>query len=487
MPFRFLLQRLYEAAKEKAEKTLGFFLCSQENVVSLPRKYKQQLILIQIYFMKFYDRESEINLLRENEQQARQSAVFTVLMGRRRVGKTTLLTKALEGCDYAYLFVSRDSEAVLCQKFQQTLEEQLGIRVYGTISHFRDLFEVIMKESLNRHFTIILDEFQTLYKVNPAIFSEMQDLWDRYHRDSHLYLITSGSIQSLMKRIFEDENEPLYGRPTSRMTLLPFTISVIKQIFRDHCPNYKNEDLLCLYMITGGVAKYVELLMDAGCYTKERMLNYVCRQDSYFLSEGRDLMNQEFSDESATYFSILQLMANGKNTRSDIDGAMLKDMGVYLQNLEKNFLLVARLKPLLAKPNSKVTAYEISDPFLRFWFRFVWPYQSLVERSQLSLLRQNMGQHYEQFTGRTLEQYFQAQTMETGQYTLVGNWWDRKGENEIDLIALNEFNHTGVVAEIKRNPRKISLTTLQEKVNALPPQFFGDYKFTLRALSIEDM
>ena len=437
--------------------------------------------------MKFYDREREIDLLRENEQQARHSAVFTVLMGRRRVGKTTLLTTALKGCDYAYLFVSKDSEAVLCQKFQQTLEEQLGIRVYGTISHFRDLFEVIMKESLNRHFTIIFDEFQTLYKVNPVIFSEMQDLWDRYHRDSYLYLITSGSIQSLMKRIFEDESEPLYGRPTSRMTLLPFTVSVIKEIFRDHCPNYKNEDLLCLYMITGGVAKYVELLMDAGCYTKDRMLNYVCRQDSYFLSEGRDLMNQEFSDESATYFSILQLMANGKNTRSDIDGAMLKDMGVYLQNLEKNFLLVARLKPLLAKPNSKVTAYEISDPFLRFWFRFVWPYQSLVERKQLSLLRQNMGQHYEQFTGRTLEQYFQAQTMETGQYTLVGNWWDRKGENEIDMIALNEFDHTGVAAEIKRNPRKISLTTLQEKVNTLPPQLFGDYKLTLRALSIEDM
>lgn len=437
--------------------------------------------------MKFYDRESEINVLKENELQARNSAVFTVLMGRRRVGKTTLLTTALEGHDYAYLFVSKDSEAVLCQKFQQTLEEQLGIHVYGIISHFRDLFEIIMKESLNRHFTIIFDEFQTLYKVNPAIFSEMQDLWDRYHRDSHLYLITSGSIQSLMRRIFEDENEPLYGRPTSKLTLLPFSISVIKQIFRDHCPDYKNEDLLCLYMITGGVAKYVELLMDAGCFTKERMLNYVCRQDSYFLTEGRDIMNQEFSDESATYFSILQLMANGKNTRSDIDGAMQKDMGVYLQNLEKNFMLVTRLKPQLAKPNSKVTAYEISDQFLRFWFRFVWPYQSLVERRQLSLLRQNMGQHYEQFTGRTLEQYFQAQTMETGQYTLVGNWWDRKGENEIDMIALNEFDHTGMAAEIKRNPRKISLTTLQDKVNALPSKSFGDYTLTLRALSIEDM
>lgn len=437
--------------------------------------------------MRFYDRDSEISILKENELQSKRNAVFTVLMGRKRVGKTTLITTALKDYDYAYLFVSKDSEAVLCQKFQQTLEEQLGIRVYGTISHFRDLFEIIMKESLNRHFTIIFDEFQTLYKVNPAIFSEIQDLWDRYHRESHLYLITSGSIQSLMKRIFENEHEPLYGRPTSKLTLKPFAISVIKQIFRDHCPDYKNEDLLCLYMITGGVAKYVELLMDAGCYTKEKMLNYVCRQDSYFLSEGRDIMNQEFSNESATYFSILQLMAGGLTTRSDIDGAMQKDMGVYLQNLEKNFLMVNRLKPLLAKPSSKVTSYEISDQFLRFWFRFVWPYQSLVERGQLSLLRQNMGQHYEQFTGRTLEQYFQAQTMETGQYTLVGNWWNRKGENEIDMIALNEFNHTGVVAEIKRNPRKISLAALQEKVNMLPQKTFSEYTLSLQSLSIEDM
>ena len=437
--------------------------------------------------MRFYDRDNEIGILKENEMQSRKSAVFTVLMGRKRVGKTTLITTALKDYDYAYLFVSKDSEALLCQKFQQTLENQLGIHVYGSISHFRDLFEVIMKESLNRHFIIILDEFQTLYKVNPAIFSEIQDLWDRYHRESHLYLIASGSIQSLMKRIFENENEPLYGRPTSKITLQPFSISVIKQIFRDHCPDYKNEDLLCLYMITGGVAKYVELLMDAGCYTKERMLNYVCRQDSYFLSEGRDIMNQEFSDESATYFSILQLIAGGMTTRSDIDGAMQKDMGVYLQNLEKNYLMVNRLKPLLAKPNSKVTSYEISDQFLRFWFRFVWPYQSLVERGQLSLLRQNMGQNYEKFTGRTLEQYFQSQAMETGLYTLVGNWWDRKGENEIDMIALNEFDHTGMVAEIKRNPRKINLSELQKKVDVLPHQTFGGYNLSLRGLSIEDM
>lgn len=437
--------------------------------------------------MKFYDRETEMEILRQNEKQAERNAMFTVLMGRRRVGKTSLVTMALEGKPFAYLFVSKDSEAVLCQKFQQTLEEQLGIEVFGRLTHFRDVFEVIMKESQKKHFTVVFDEFQNFYKVNPAIFSEMQDLWDRYHRNSHINLIAMGSIRSLMKQIFEDKNEPLYGRPTSKFTLLPFSIEVLKQIFRDHKADYRNEDLLCLYMITGGIAKYVELLMDAGCYTKEKMLNYFCRQDSYFLSEGRDLIHQEFGDDSNTYFSILQLIAGGMTRRSDIDGAMQRDMGTFLQNLERNYSIVSRLKPIKAKPNSKTSAYEISDQFLRFWFRFVWPYQSLVERQQLSLLRQYIGQHYEQFSGRTLEQFFQQKAMETGQFTLVGNWWDRKGENEIDLIALNEFDHTGMVAEVKRNPRKLSLAELEQKMKALPIADFHSYRLSLQLLSLDDM
>ncbi|MBQ1408166.1 MAG: hypothetical protein IIY87_00215 [Bacteroidales bacterium] len=100
---------------------------------------------------------------------------------------------------------------------------------------------------------------------------------------------------------------------------------------------------------------------------------------------------------------------------------MQRDMGAFLQNLEKNYSVISRLKSLLSKPNSKTSSYEISDQFLRFWFRFIWPYQSLVERGQLTLLKQNMVRGYEQFTGRTLKQYFQTMVMETGQYTLVGN------------------------------------------------------------------
>lgn len=437
--------------------------------------------------MQFYDRTNELAILQENELQSYENAVFTVLMGRRRVGKTSLITKAMEGKEYAYLFVSKDSEALLCQNFQRDLEQQIGLIIYGEITRFKDLFEVIMQEAQRRHLTIVFDEFQTLYKINPAIFGDIQNIWDRYKGKANINLIVLGSIQSLMKRIFEEKSEPLYGRPTSKLILRPFTINVIKQILSDANPDYSAEDLLCLYAITGGVAKYIELFIDAKCYTKEKMLNYVCRQDSYFLTEGKDLLNQEFSGEFGTYFSVLQVIASGKTKRSEIDSTLQKDTGAFLQNLESKYELINRMKPLLAKQNGKVTAYEIRDNFLRFWFRFIYPYQSLIERNLFSLLRSNIANNYEGFTGRTLERYFQDKLMETEQFTQVGNWWDRKGQNEIDLIAINEFDHSGIVAEIKRNVYKISMTKLQEKVSALPNKDFGVYNLELKELSLDDM
>ena len=437
--------------------------------------------------MKFYDRINELAILHENELQSYDNAVFTVMMGRRRVGKTSLITKAMEGKEYAYLFVSKDSEALLCQNFQRDIEQQLGITIYGEVTRFKDFFEVIMKESQKRHLTIVFDEFQTLYKINPAIFGDIQNIWDKYKDGAKINLIVLGSIQTLMKRIFEDEAEPLYGRPTSKFTLRPFTIGVMKEILHDANPDYAAEDLLCMYAITGGVAKYIELFIDAKCYTKEKMLNYVCRQDSYFLTEGKDLLHQEFSGDYGTYFSILQVIAAGKTKRSEIDSILQKDMGTYLQNLESKYELISRMKPLLSNQYGKVTAYEIHDNFLRFWFRFIYPYQTLIERNLFILLKSNITNNYEGFTGRTLECYFQDKVMETERFTQVGNWWDRKGQNEIDLIAVNEFDHTGIVAEVKRNPHKISMAKLQDKVSALPAKDFGEYTLEQTSFSIEDL
>ena len=437
--------------------------------------------------MKFYDRKTEIDILHDNERKSCEHASFMVMMGRRRIGKTTLLTHAFKGMSYAYLFVSRDSEAMLCRKFQNSLEEQIGLHIYGTVTRFRDLFEMIMQESQKRHFTLIIDEFQELFRINASTFSDIQDIWDRYHDTSKINLIACGSIHSLMKRIFEDRSEPLYGRPTSKMTIHPFTTTVLKQILYDANPNYTPDDLLCLYMLTGGVAKYIELLIDGGYTTKEKMLDAVCRQDSYFLSEGRDLLVNEFQGEYGNYFSILQLIASGLTRRSEIDGALQKDSGTFLKKLDEDYEMISKLQPLLAKNGSKTSKYEIHDHFLRFWFRFVYPYQSLVERNQLDMLRKYIGEQYTQFSGRSLERYFQDKLFETGRYTDIGNWWDRSGKNEIDIVAINAFDHSGLIAEVKRNPDRINMHSLHEKAEALPKMPFAHYQFDFQGLSLSDM
>ena len=111
----------------------------------------------------------------------------------------------------------------------------------------------------------------------------------------------------------------------------------------------------------------------------------------------------------------------------------------------------------------------------------------MIEAGQTALLHQYITDNYEQFTGRTLERWFQTQAMESGKYTRVGNWWDRRGENELDLVAINEFNHTGMIAEVKRNELKISLTTLENKVAALPQKDFAKYQFQLQALLLQEI
>lgn len=435
--------------------------------------------------MKFYDREDELNTLKKNWEQSASHSMMTTMIGRRRIGKTSLLLKSAEGQKSLYLYVSKDNEQMLCSKFQQQAERQLGLRIHGKINSFGALLEELMLYGRTNHYTLIIDEFQNFLSVNKAIPSEIQDVWDRHKDNTTVNLILCGSIYSMMKRIFENVDEPLYGRRDSAIRLHPFRTEVLRLILRDHNPSFKPDDLLCLYMLTGGVAKYVALLMDAKATTREKMLKYATATDSPFITEGIELLVSEFGRDYGTYFSILQLIAAGMTTQSEIDSVIGKNSGAYLGNLCDDYSFITKNTPLLSKQGARNIRWSIDDCYLRFWFRFIYPHQGMIEAGQTALLHQYLTDNYEQFTGRTLERWFQTQAMESGKYTRVGNWWDRRGENELDLVAINEFNHTGIIAEVKRNERKISLTTLENKVAALPQKDFANYQFQLQALSLQ--
>ena len=436
--------------------------------------------------MRFYDREKEIAELRRLDELANHTAQFTVLMGRRRTGKTTLMTEALKDRKYLYFFIGKKAEQLQCEEFQRQTEAVLGLRIHGQITSFSVLLDEILVFSKQQKITVIIDEFQRLSEIGDDIVSDIQNVWDRHQREARVHLIACGSIYNMMKKIFEDRKEPLFGRKTARIDLKPFSTSVLKQILHDYNSGYTSEDLLMLYAITGGVAKYVAQLLDDGCKTWKDMLGSVCRPSSIFLEEGTELLVGEFGRKFQIYYSILQLIASGLNSQSEIDSVIEKNTGRYLDTLENEYSLIQKLRPMWAKPNSQGVKYYIDDCFLMFWFRFIERNRSMVELGKFDLLEETIRKEYAQFSGFVLEKYFRQLYGEKDRVTEVSRWWDSQGENEIDVIAIERLDLRATIAEVKRNPNKYNPKELENKYAKIKKYLQG-YEVDLIGLSLENM
>ncbi len=439
--------------------------------------------------MRFFDRKQELADLQEIRRRSEDVAQFTVVTGRRRVGKTSLVVKSLERETYVYLFVERKSEKDLCETFMREIEGKFPGAVIGVPDRFEQVFEALMKLSQARHLNVVIDEFQEFRKVNPSIFSSIQKIWDRLKEKAHVNLIVTGSVNTLMVKIFRNRKAALYGRETSFMVVDPFRTEVLKEILSEYCPKYDHEALLALWTFTGGVAKYVELLMDAKCFTREAMLKEIIRPNSVFLDEGRAVLIEEFDKEYGVYFSILCAVARGKTTRNEIEQTVGRQVGGYLARLENDYALIRKHQPLFAKPAAKTAHYELTDRFLIFWFRFLYRYSYVLELKGFDQLREFVRRDYAVLSGLALEEYFRQKLAESGKWTRIGSWWDRKGENELDILAENELTGTYAACEVKRDKARIDLSRIHDKLTAFCAAT-GKWRAAhpdVLALSLEDM
>lgn len=439
--------------------------------------------------MNFFDRTEEIASLHEIREIAKNNAQFTVVTGRRRIGKTSLVWKAYEDEPILYFFVARKAESDLCEDYQLEIENKLGIPTMGRAGHFTDIFEFLMKLSIDRPITLFIDEFQEFFRVNKSVYSDMQRIWDIYSNKAHINLIVCGSIYSMMTKIFKDKKEPLYNRQTRFMTVRPFTPTVLTEILTKYNPDYTAEDLLALYSFTGGVAKYVQLLVDAGATTKGKMLNQIVKADSIFLGEGKAILIEEFGKDYGVYFSILSAIARGKTSRSEIESVVGREIGGYLTKLENEYEVIAKKQPLFEKSSTKNVRYAIEDNFFTFWFRFIYKYSYMLEIENYEGLKTIINRDYETFSGLMLERYFRRVLIERQDYTRIGGWWDRKGENEIDIVAENELNNEATFFEVKRKAANIDIEVLKQKAAAFlrATGEFKGYDISYKALSMDDM
>ncbi|MDE5610796.1 MAG: ATP-binding protein [Odoribacter sp.] len=439
--------------------------------------------------MRFFDRTEEIASLKEILELSKSNAQFTVVTGRRRIGKTSLVWKAYEDEPILYFFVARKAESDLCSDYLLEIENKLGIPTLGRVERFSEIFEYLMKLSTERPITLFMDEFQEFFRINKSIYSDMQRIWDIYHTKAHINLIVCGSLFSMMTKIFKNKKEPLYNRQTRFMSIKPFAPAVLKEIMTEYNPAHTPEDLLALYAFTGGVAKYVQLLVDAGATTKTKMLDQLIKADSIFLGEGKAILIEEFGKDYGTYFSILSAIARGKTSRSEIEHVIGKEIGGFLTKLEKEYEVISKKQPVFEKSSTKNVRYTIEDNFFTFWFRFIYKYNYMLEIENYDSVKTIINRDYETFSGLMLERYFKRVLIESKAYTRIGSWWDRKGENEIDIVAENELNESAIFIEVKRKAENFDSDALNDKVAAFTRATgkFKNYVVSLKSLSMNDM
>jgi len=289
-----------------------------------------------------------------------------------------------------------------------------------------------------------------------------------------------------MKKIFEDKKEPLFGRANHKIHLKPFSVTTLEEILQEQYPAYSKQDLLSFYILTGGVAKYVELFVDNQAFTFEKQLDLIFDENSLLIEEGKNLLIEEFGKEYTTYFSILSLIASSKTSRSEIESILGKNVGGYLDRLENEYTIIKKVKPIFAKEGSRTLKYEIIDNFFHFWFRFIYKNRSAIEIENYDYVKSIVKRDFSTYSGRFLEKYFIEKLKDSGKYSNIGTYWEKGNQNEIDIVAINKDRKRMLVAEVKLNHHKINLSELKEKAQKLLQKQKG-YEVKFLGYSMEDM
>jgi AAA+ ATPase superfamily predicted ATPase len=161
-------------------------------------------------------------------------------------------------------------------------------------------------------------------------------------------------------------------------------------------------------------------------------------------------------------------------------------LGGYLDKLENEFGLITKIRPVLSKPAGKVVKYRIDNNFLIFWFRFIYKYRGAVEMENFDYVKTIIERDYNTYSGQILERYFRAKISAENNLSQIGSYWETGNQNEIDIVALNEYEKTAIIAEVKRQSKNINLNILEKKAENLVVNLKG-YTIDFRGFSIEDM
>ena len=415
---------------------------------------------------QFVDRELEMETL-QNEYE-RDGSALVVLYGRRRVGKTTLISEFIKGKKALFFLASEEAEAQNRNAFKEKVAELIDSDLLrnADIKNWDVLFKTIMDTPFDSKPVIVLDEFQYLGKANPAFPSIFQRIWEEILKDKSVMVILCGSLISMMESQTLAYGSPLYGRRTAQIRLKQIPFGYYHEFF----PNKSRKELIEMYAVTGGVPKYIELFSESkDIYSA--IQKCVLNRSGYLYDEPHFLLQQEVS-EVGSYFSIIKAIAAGNSKLSAISSILeIKSTSLtkYLKTLIDLDILEREVPITEENPEkSKKGLYKIKDNYLRFWFAFVYPNMSFIEsghsRIVMSKIRNSLVKNHIAFVYEDVCKERMWDLNGEGawpfNFTKIGRYWDSK--DEIDIVALDPEGKNLILGECKYWAEPVGVSVLRD-------------------------
>lgn len=384
------------------------------------------------------DREVEAARLEEAAGRAPQ---LVVLRGRRRVGKSFLIDRGLRGHRQVSFQADEQDERghldLLSREAARLLPGAPPLRFDDWDSAFAYFGNQAEQEPL----VIVLDEFQWMWSAQPALDSIIQRHWDRWQREAiRTTLILSGSALTLMERLL-DHGSPLFGRADYRPLIAPLDYRYASE-FAD--PTQGGEENLRRYAVLGGTPQY-QVWAGGGPALQVIRDRILAKGESLYEEPLHLLREEQQIRDYGTYFSIIAAIANGATRFNEIgqQAHVARNLDTMLGRLEE-LAYIEKRRPVELKPSEKRTSYRICDPFFRFWFRYVFPNRSRLERGRVDEVLTEIEADLDNFMGLAFEDCCRefvdryATTDWLPSCEVLGAWWSRKGDVEIDIAGMND-------------------------------------------------
>jgi len=415
--------------------------------------------------MDFINRTAELKIL--NEKWVKKDAEFIIVYGKRRVGKTELLKKFLRNIG------SDNDGGIYFLADKRTLKDQLRElgRLFGhkfdddilSKRGFNDMLEVFeyMKAKCKKRFLFIVDEYPYLLEADGSIGSIFQKGWDEYLKDSKVFLVLCGSSISMMESETLAYKSPLYGRRTGQLLMHPMTFVESRKFF----PKISFGKFLSIYSVTGGMPAYLSEFAKQK-NLKDAIQNLVLNKMGFLHNEIEFILREELRDPK-NYLAILKAIAFSKTKFNEISvetGLEKNILNKYLSVLQ-NLKLVEKEIPVTEKNPGKSHKgiYKLSEPFLKFWFRHVYPYKSDLEIGEYKAAESQINKNFHSLEETSYEiicrEILKAKQDKVFPIQKIGRWWEN--DQEIDLVGLNDDTKEIVFGEAKWSNKPMGVDILE--------------------------